>query len=248
MEYPVLTALSRSIFGKDNKNLRREKKIPAVIYGKETKSAPVTLSVPEFTNIWKRVGESGLIDLKIDNQEKVKVIIQEVQTNPLTGVVRHADLYKVNMKEPIETDIPLSFIGESPAVKELGGVLLTALEHLRVKALPGDLVHDISVSLDTLKTFEDIIRVRDVSVPEAITILNDGGDVLAKVSPPRSEEELKALDEEVTEDVESVEAVEKKVKEEDEEEDESKEGDEAKDKEEPAKDAASGGKEKKDKK
>ncbi|MFC1662901.1 50S ribosomal protein L25 [Patescibacteria group bacterium] len=204
----ALVATRRSIFGKNNKSLRRENKLPAVIYGKGFDNTAIELPLNEFTKVWQKVGESTIIQLKVDKQEDIKVIIQEVQTDPLSGQVVHVDLHKINMNEAIEADVPLEFVDESPAIKEMGGVLVRNLDHIRIKTLPGNLVHDIPVSLSVIKTFEDIIRVKDLEIPEKITVLNELGDVVAKVSPPRTEEELKALDEEVKEDVEGVEKVE----------------------------------------
>lgn len=209
MQY-TLAATPRTLFRKHSKQLRAQRKVPAVVYGKNRQPLSVELSLSEFTKIWHAVGESTVIDVAIKDGETIKVIIQEVQLDPLTNVVQHADLHQIDMHEEIETDIPLNFIGESLAVKNLGGVLVRTIDHLEVKALPGDLVHDIPVNLEALATFEDLIRVKDLQVPEKITVLTDPEEVVAKVAEPRSEAELKALEEEVTENVEAVEKVEKK--------------------------------------
>lgn len=216
MDY-TLAATPRTLFRKHSKQLRAQRKIPAVIYGKNKQSQSVELMLNEFTKVWHAVGESTVVDVAIQGGETIKAIIQEVQLDPLTNVVQHADLHQIDMKVAIETDIPLKFVGESLAVKNLGGVLVRTIDHLEVKALPGDLVHDIEVNLVALATFEDLIRVKDLTIPEKITVLTDADEVVAKVAEPRSEAELKALEEEVTENVEAVESVEKEKKSDEEE-------------------------------
>lgn len=210
----ILAAARRTLFRKHSKQLRAKRIVPAVLYGKKREALSLEVPLNIFTKIWHEVGESTVIDVAIDGGETVKVIIQDVQLDPLTNVVRHIDLHQIDMHEEIETDIPLNFTGESLAVKNLGGVLVRTIDHLEVKALPGDLVHDIPVPLEALETFDDMIRVKDLTVPPKITVMTDPEEVVAKVAAPRSEAELKALEAEVSENVEAVEAVEKKEKEE----------------------------------
>lgn len=210
----TLVASRRTLFGKGTKKLRTAKKIPAVVYGKGAATVAIELPLAGFTRLWQTVGESTIVTIELKGGEVIPTIIQDVQLDPLTGAVIHADLHRVNMNEPIETEITLTLTGEAPAAKNLGGVLVRTIDHLRVKALPGDLVHDIAVPIDQLANFEDMIRVKDLVVPPKLTVLADPDEVVVKVSAPRSEAELKALEEAVTEDVAGVEKVEEKVPEE----------------------------------
>ncbi len=118
------------------------------------------------------------------------------------------------MTEKVSAEVALVFTGESPAVKEQGGILVKTLDHLRVEGLPGDLVSEVSVDLAVLKNFEDRILVGGLSVPSGLTVLDAKDEVVALVEPPRSEEELAALSEKVEEKVEEVGVVEKEKPEE----------------------------------
>lgn len=124
------------------------------------------------------------------------------------------------MTEKIVTEIPLKFIGEAPAVVDLDGTLLVNRDNIEVECLPTDLVHEIEVDISSLKTFDDLIKVADLKIPKGLEVLNDPNEVVASVTPPRSEEELAELEAPVEEKVEEVEEVEKERKEEEEAEEE----------------------------
>jgi len=114
----------------------------------------------------------------------------------------------VKMTEKLRTEITLRFIGESAAVKELGGVLVKNLDHIKVETLPVDLVPEIPVDIARLKTFDDLIHVKDLAVPKGITVLDKEDEVVALVTPPRSEEELAALEKEAVDEKAAVESIE----------------------------------------
>jgi large subunit ribosomal protein L25 len=111
------------------------------------------------------------------------------------------------MDEEIETHVPLVFVGESPAVRELGGMLMKSIEELPVKTLPSDLPHSLEVDLSTLLTFEDHVTVSDIKVSAKVVIDADPNMVIASVIPPRTEAEMETLDTKVEADVTKVEGV-----------------------------------------
>ncbi|MBI4098827.1 MAG: 50S ribosomal protein L25 [Candidatus Magasanikbacteria bacterium] len=201
---------------KENAQLvRASDKIPGVVYGPQFASLSITLAKREFLHILKDAGESTLIDCVIEGQkDPVAVLIQEVQFDPLNDQVTHVDLRQVDLSQKIEADIELKFVGEAPAVKAEGGSLVRAADTIKVKCLPKDLVHEIEVSIDSLKTFDDVIKVKDIAVPAAMEVLSHAEDVVAKVAAPMTEEELKALEEKPVMDVAAVEVEEKGKKEE----------------------------------
>lgn len=222
MKTYAIQAQRRSALGKQVKKLRQSESVPAVIYGNKRETESLSLNAKEFFKIFTEAGESTLIDVTIENEQPVKVLIHDVQFHPVTDRILHADLLQVDMTKKIETEINLKFTGTSPAVAELGGILVTSIESVEVSCLPGDLVHEIEVDLSNLKTFEDRVYIRDISVPQGITILDKPDAVVAVVTPPRSEEELKALDSEVVEDVSGVETSKAKKSEDETEGDEAK--------------------------
>lgn len=216
METIVLNADRRTVTGKATKNIRKAKSIPAVVYGHGVESQTVSVDAIAFQKTYRTAGSSSLVDLVIDQAAPLKVLIHAVQQHPTKTHPIHVDFYQVRMTEKLQTDIDLNFTGESAAVKESGGILIRTLDKVKVECLPGDLVHSIDVDLATLKTFEDRIHVKDIIAPKGITILDGGDEVVASVTPPRSEEELASLSEKVDVDVSAVEKVETKKKEDDE--------------------------------
>ncbi len=205
-----LSATTRSVLGKRVKSLRNDGSVPGIIYGHGTQPTPVTVDASALDKAYRQAGESTLVDLAIDGSASTKVIIQEVQHDPLSHVIRHVDFHQVRMDEKLEVDIPLKFVGESPAVKELGGILSKAVGELKVKCLPNDLVHEIEVDISPLKEFEQTIAVRDIMLPSGIEVMSPPmEEVVATVTPPRSEAELAELKAEVKEDVGTVEVAEK---------------------------------------
>lgn len=198
----TLKAELRKEVGKKLKNLRAENKIPAVCYGKEFENLNLTLDKKEFKKVLEEAGSSTLVNLVIPGQEPLKVLIHEPQISPVTEEILHVDLYKVNMKEEIHTEIPLNFVGVSKAVKELEGNLITNKDALEVKCLPDKLVSEIKVDISQLNTFEDLIKVGDLNIPEGIEILADAEEIIAQVTAPRSEEELEEMETEAAADSE----------------------------------------------
>lgn len=210
-----LSVQTREVTGKGVKNLRKQNLIPAVIYGKGVSPKNLVVEYLPFSRLYKEAGESTLIDLKIDEGAPVKVLIQAVQVDPLTGKFTHIDFYQVKMTEKIRAEVLLKFVGESPAVKELGGTLVKSVDKIEIECLPQDLVHEIEVDISALKTFEDRIHVKDLKIPASVKVLADMGVTVATVEAPLSAEELKKeLETPVEEKVEEVSVVEKEKKEE----------------------------------
>ena len=217
-----LSAASRSEFGKRTKFLRKTGTVPGVLYGHGLEAKAVMVDALAFDKVYRQAGESTLIDLAIDDGTPTKVLIQEVQHNPVSNVVQHIDFHQVRMDEKLEVDIPIKFVGEAPAVKELGGILVKSVGELKVKCLPSSLVHEIELDISPLKEFEQSLAVKDIALPPGIEVLSPPmEEVVVTVTPPRSESELAELKAEVKEDVSGVE-VEEKGKEEAEGEAESK--------------------------
>ncbi|MDI6778270.1 MAG: 50S ribosomal protein L25 [Patescibacteria group bacterium] len=192
---------------REKKSKRDETKIPAVLYGKNIDNISLWVGKKIFQSVYPQVGESTIFKVSVDGKDERNVLIKEVQKDILYGKPIHIDFYQVRMDEEIEATVEVEFIGESPAVKELAGVLVKNVDEIDAKCLPGDLPSKIIVDVSTLKTFEDYIYVKDLKVSDKVELLVDPETVVAMVLPPRSEEELAELDTEVKEDVTQVEGV-----------------------------------------
>lgn len=211
-----LKSKKREIFGKKTKALRKQGLVPAAVYGGKNSALSITVDLKEFKKVFKTAGETTLIKLFIaapegseprqgrDGGNIKNVLIHDSSRDPVTDEIRHIDFYEVKMDEKIITKVPLVFEGSSPAVIDLGGVLVKAMQELEVRALPADLPHEIKADISSLKTFDDNILVKDIKLPKNVESLENASSSVASVAPPRSEAELEALSGKVEEKVEEV--------------------------------------------
>jgi len=163
--------------------------IPAVLYGPEIESISIAVDRKEFEKVYKQVGET-LIDLDVEGK-KYSVLIHDEQVHPLTQALLHVDFYQPNLKEEVETEVPIELVGEAPALKS-GGTLIANMKEITVKALPKDLPSKITIDVSTLVTFEDSITAKDIKLPAGVTIeIENPEEVIVQVVEPENiEEEL----------------------------------------------------------
>jgi len=204
----VLKAKVRQVFGKACRSLRRNGQIPAVLYGHKLKAKPLQLDEKSLKTVLAKAGESSLIDLIVDETSKpLAVLVKDTVFDPIDESIVHVDFYKVNLKEKITTEVPLVFIGNSEAVTTASGTLIKTIDKIKVECLPLDLPSNLEIDISALKTFDDLIYIKDIKKLKGINILAALEEVVASVQPPRSEAELAALEETVKEDVAAVEGV-----------------------------------------
>ncbi len=171
----------------DNINqLRKAGKIPAVFYGKKETSTPILVAKSEFEKVLKEAGESTIINLHGDGID-VDVLIQDVDFDPVKDLARHADFYAIQKDKKIEVKIPLEFIGESKAVKELGGILVKVMHEVEIEALPKDLPHSLSVDISVLESFTDTVTAKDIKLPSGVELKVKPDEVVASVYEPKEE-------------------------------------------------------------
>ena len=199
----VLQAQTRQEKRKAVKALREQGMVPGVVYGQGDEAQLITVSARELDRVYATAGSNRLVEVKRDDDKAVNTLFVEVQTDPLTGDMRHFDLYKVKMDEEIETEIPVQLDGEAPATYNLDGVMMRNLEAIEVRALPNKLPESFHVDLEPLEEINAAVHVSDLDVPEGVEILTEEDELIVKIDPPRSEEELDELDEAIDEDAES---------------------------------------------
>ncbi len=207
--------------------VRAEGKIPAVVYGAGLTTDSISLDLKEFKKVYEKAGEASLIDLTVDGKDAGKVLVYQVDYEPVKEKIIHVDLKKVDMSKPITATIKLIFIGEAPAVKELGGTLVRSIEELDIKCLPKDLINQLEIDLNVLKTFEDAVKISDLKFPAGVELVDAQAEqIIAKVAAPLTEEQLKAMEESsAPADLSQIESA---TKEKEPETEESKEGEEKK--------------------
>lgn len=138
--------------------------LAAIVYGKGLENRSIKINRIEFEKIFLQAGETNLINLDIDGKV-AKVLVKDMQKDPVKDFVTHVDFYEVNMKEKVTADVPLKFVGESKAVKELGGILIKEVHEIKVECLPGDLVDHLVVDITILETLDGIIKIGDIKLP-----------------------------------------------------------------------------------
>ncbi len=203
----ILKAKTRDL-KKSLSEMRENKLIPAVLYGKNFKPLHIELIYNNFVKLYKEAGESTVLGLDIDGK-KENALIKDVQFDPIKDTVIHIDFLRVDMTQKITANVELKFIGQSKAIKDLEGVLVKNINEIEVECLPADLLKEIIVDISSLNTFEDVIKIKDLPLPQNVVTSLDQEEVVATVTPPRSEKELESLKEDVEEDVEKVEGVKK---------------------------------------
>jgi large subunit ribosomal protein L25 len=186
---PTLEAIHREVTGKRVAHLRREGRLPAVVYGNGVPSDNVSVDAHEFDLLRRQSGPNTLVDLSVDGDKSRPVLVYGVQIHPVSRRPLHADLFLVRMTEELTVDVPLVPTGIAQAVELLSGTLLPVTESVRIKALPDHLPQSIEYAIDSLDDFDAAIHVRDLTIPSDVTLLNDPDDVVAKVLPPRIEVE-----------------------------------------------------------
>ncbi len=206
----VLKAEKRELGRNNLKSGKRADKIPAVVYGDKKQNEMIWVDRLLFTKLYDEAGENTIIELEVGDK-KENVLICDYQLDPLSDEFVHADFLRVDMKKKIEAEVPLSFVGEAPAVKEMGGTLIKGLDSIAVKCLPGNIPTEFKVDLAKINDFDSYFTVADLkeNISDEVEVLVNDDVIIASATPPRTEEELAQLDEKVEEDVSQVEGVEK---------------------------------------
>jgi large subunit ribosomal protein L25 len=170
------------------KKLRATGRVPAVIYGRQTKPQNLELVAKELDDlIHHSASENILVDLAVD-QAKHLALVQDVQHHPLSGKVLHVDFHEVSETEKVTVMVPLETVGEAAGVKTGGGVLEHVLFKIKVRALPKDLPEQILVDVTSLELGKSI-HLGDIKAPEGVEILGDKKVSVISVALPKTEAE-----------------------------------------------------------
>ncbi len=188
----TLEAQPRVITGKQVGRLRRSGLVPATIYG--PKMQPINIQMPYRTLelTLRDAGGTSLIDVIVEGKI-YSVLTREVQRHNIRRNIMHVDFFALDLTEKIRADVPVQFVGESPAVQAKKGILMTAATTLTVEVLPANLMHFIEIDLSTLKEPGAAVYVRDLDLGPNVTIVNDPEELIVRIaqtSAARSEEEL----------------------------------------------------------
>lgn len=182
----TLNAQLRTTFGNSARKLRRQKILPAVIYSKKVPSIPIQVKLSEFLNIYKKAGETSVVNIILDDQ-KYDCLVHDLDVHPYKNELRHVDFLAVDMTEKTVASVPLKFVGESEAVKNIGAVLVTNIDEVKVECLPNKIPKFIEVDLSLLKNFEDVIYISDLPQSQDYRILEDSDQAVVVLSYAQEE-------------------------------------------------------------
>ncbi|MDD2917345.1 MAG: 50S ribosomal protein L25 [Candidatus Gracilibacteria bacterium] len=171
MEKLTLVAASRDTETKLSA-IRADKKVPAVIYGHNVTSQPITVGASELLKVFRKSGKTHIVELTLEGK-KQDVLIHEVQRAPVSGDFLHVDLFAVSATEKIHVQIPVHLIGTSPA-QVLGGLIEQNMHIVEVKCLPKNLIDAFEVDLSQLENLGDILHVKSLGIDTSkFEILSD---------------------------------------------------------------------------
>jgi large subunit ribosomal protein L25 len=183
----ILNAKTRELKS-DKAQMRKGGDIPAVFYGPKEASTPIIINEVEFMKAYKEAGESSIITLKIGSDEH-DTLLKDVQFDAVSLRPLHADFYVIEKGKKLRVNVPLEFVGVSPAVKNLGGILVKVAHEIEIEAMPKNLPHNIVVSIDGLVDFNAQVHAGDLTLPEGVELISGKDEVIALVKEPKEEKE-----------------------------------------------------------
>jgi len=187
MEKVVLHATRRSVTGKQVGVLRREGKLPAVLYGHGFETTAILLDLREATRTLAHLTGSSLITIELDGKGHT-ALVREKQRDYIRNVLLHVDFQVVSMTEKIRAQVPVVITGVAPAVKDFNGVVVTGLDEIEVEALPQDLPQQFVIDIANLVNIGDGIYVRDVVVSDKVHIHEGKDEMIVVITAEMGEE------------------------------------------------------------
>lgn len=183
----TLSVSPRTILGKSSLKLAQDGALPAVVYGPKQEAISITVPRQEFEALLRHGGESALITLE-GLSKPMQVLIHDLDRDPVTHIPRHADFYAVEKGAKVTVSVPLSFIGESMAVKT-GSNLVKVLHEIEIESDPSKLPSEIEVDITSLASDGDQIRVSDLKAPAGVAILTPEDEIVAIAQAVEEEKE-----------------------------------------------------------
>lgn len=188
MEKLVIAAEKRSTIGKQVGVLRREGKLPGVIYGHKFEPTAILMDLKEATRVLNQATSSSIVTVVLEGKE-IASLVRERQRDYLKNRFIHIDFQAVSLTEKIRTAVNIEFTGIAPAVKDFNGVVVDGLNSVEVEALPSDLPERFVLDISVLKEIGDSILVKDLVVPANVELLTPEDEMLILITSPAGEEE-----------------------------------------------------------
>jgi large subunit ribosomal protein L25 len=173
----VLKATRRVVIGKQVRGLRREGKLPAVVYGRGIEPLPILLDLKETTQALRGQTTSHLVKLEVDGVARTS-LVRDKQYHVLKGQLMHVDFQAVAMNEKLVTNVPVRLMGIAPVIKAFEGMLMTKLNELEIEAFPADLPEYIEVDVTSLAELGDTFVVGSLDLGDKVDIRHDAEEVI----------------------------------------------------------------------
>jgi len=188
LEQNTLEAQPREAGTKNHaRRVRREGKIPAVIYGAGKESLPISVDPRQVTRILNsETGHNTIFDLALTGGERSKAMIVDWQYEPIKGKLLHIDLKRIALDKVLRVSVPIFLVGEAAGVKQEGGIMEQMLRELEIECLPGDIPSHIDADVSQL-TFGKVLRVAELSHSDKIKVLTDANQPVAHVTSVKEE-------------------------------------------------------------
>jgi large subunit ribosomal protein L25 len=187
MEHMVLKATRRDVAGTKAGALRRQGKLPAVLYGHRIETTPILLDTFEGSQTLSYLTSSSLVTIDLDGKQFLAQV-REKQRDYLKNRLLHVDFQILSLTEKMHAKVSIKLTGTAPAVKNLSAEIHTGLTALEVECIPEDMPERIVVDISGLAEIGDSFRVRDVVLSDKVKILADPEEVIAVAAVPRKEE------------------------------------------------------------
>ncbi len=203
----TLRLTKRAVIGKKVKQLRRGGAVPVHLYGGSQEPLPLQVETGVLRRLLPRAGMNIPISIEVDGSDGKNIcFVREVQRHPLTEDVLHVDFLRVDVSQTMTAEVPILLAGESPAVINMGGTLFQTLPTATVEALPMNIPASFTLDVSDLDDFEKAVRIGDLEIGADVTVLQESDEMVARVLPPRlEEEEVEEVEEEEIEGEEGVE-------------------------------------------
>ncbi|MFB0556421.1 MAG: 50S ribosomal protein L25 [Dehalococcoidia bacterium] len=183
MDQIELEITKREVLGKKVRFLRRQGITPVHLFGHGIESMALQCDTAKLQQVLTEAGEAKVISLKLDNEKRPRsVLVREVQVDSLKGGLLHVDFYQVKMTEEVKVEVPITLVGEAPALKLRANMLMQELDTLTVECLPAKIPASVELDISSLTEAEQMVRVKDIELEKGVTILNDRELVVVKVS------------------------------------------------------------------
>lgn len=182
MEDLKLKATHRMVLGKKARFLRRQGITPTHLYGNNVKSAALQCDTGELQNLLAQAGKTRLVSLEVDGERAKSVFVREIQRDVITRELLHIDFYQVKRTEKIAVDVPIVLIGEAPALKFKGRMLVHGINSLSVECLPANVPPQIDIDITQLEEVDQAINVKDIVLDPEITVHADPEQLVVKIS------------------------------------------------------------------